>query len=474
MAVTSIWRVKGRLDKVVRYVENPEKTDNPDCSTTPAIQNQGLEDVIGYAVNAAKTVHVDDEKAPVLRSFVTGVNCSPSTAREEMIAVKRRFGKEDGTIAYHGYQSFAPGEATPEIAHEIGVKLAERLWGDRYQVLVATHLDKENHLHSHFVVNTVSFVDGIKYHRTEQDYREMQRASDELCREYGLSVIARTRDKTKSYAEWKAEQEDRPTVRGTIRADIDAAILASTSRKAFFAVLAARGYAFKFTGEGGKPLKYPGLRPPGAKSFFRFNKLGRGYTLEDIDARLIGKYTKTDPYPKKEREEVKRTRAENQPTYKKKVSGLRALYLRYCYELHIIVKHPASAKRVSIFMREDIAKLDRLDAQTRLLANHNIENGEQLAHHRNGAEKEIAALLEERQSINRDIRRLSRDGDEGALAPLRERRAIISAKLKELRREVTLCDSIAERSAQTMDELERYIEEQEIEERRNVKNELLR
>ena len=83
-----------------------------------------------------------------MRQFVSGVNCSPSTARDEMIAVKKRFGKEDGTVAYHGYQSFAPGEATPELAHEIGLALAKKLWGEKYQVLVATHLDRENHLHN--------------------------------------------------------------------------------------------------------------------------------------------------------------------------------------------------------------------------------------------------------------------------------------------------------------------------------------
>lgn len=117
-----------------------------------------------------------------------GINCSPATARDEMLAVKKRFGKEDGTVAYHGYQSFAPGEATPELAHEIGVKLATRLWGDRYQVIIATHLG-QNHLHNHFVLNTVSFADGIKYHRTRKDYHEMQTVSDALCREYRLSVI---------------------------------------------------------------------------------------------------------------------------------------------------------------------------------------------------------------------------------------------------------------------------------------------
>lgn len=147
MATTSIWAVKGWLGKVVLYIENPDKTDNPKFyrqEELTDVQTQSLSDVIDYAVRAEKTtVTPDDESAMVVRQFISGINCLPSTARDEMLAVKKRFGKEDGVIAYHGYQSFASGEATPELAHEIGVKLAQRLWGERYQVLVATHLDKE-------------------------------------------------------------------------------------------------------------------------------------------------------------------------------------------------------------------------------------------------------------------------------------------------------------------------------------------
>ena len=192
MATTSIWRVKGWLGKVVIYAENPEKTANPKFYADRELtehDGQQLSDVIRYAVNSEKTQKTDSEDGTPLHRFVSGINGSPNTARDEMLAVKKRFGKEDGTVAYHGYQSFAPGEATPELAHEIGVKLATQLWGDRYQVIVATHLDKENHLHNHFVLNTVSFADGIKYHRTKKDYHEMQTVSDALCREYGLSVI---------------------------------------------------------------------------------------------------------------------------------------------------------------------------------------------------------------------------------------------------------------------------------------------
>lgn len=156
MATTSIWRVNGWLGKVLIYIENPDKTENPAAYEKQGMDGkeaQGLSDVIEYAVQQKKTgkIAVDDEDVPVMQRFVYGVNCSPTTARDEMIAVKKRFGKEEGTVAYHGYQSFAPGEATPEMAHEIGLKLAKALWGEKYQVLVATHLDKAHHLHNHFV-----------------------------------------------------------------------------------------------------------------------------------------------------------------------------------------------------------------------------------------------------------------------------------------------------------------------------------
>ena len=199
MAVTSIWRVKGWLGKVVLYIENPEKTKEPDFYLSEDMTDQergSLADVIAYAVDEEKTTRgdqssetLDDESEPIFQQYVSGINCATSTARMEMMAVKKRFGKEDGVVAYHGYQSFAPGECTPAMAHEIGVRLAKELWGERYQVLIATHLDKMNHLHNHFVVNTVSFLDGRKYHRTKQDYRDLRRVSDRLCREYGLSVV---------------------------------------------------------------------------------------------------------------------------------------------------------------------------------------------------------------------------------------------------------------------------------------------
>lgn len=163
MATTSLWRITGRLDHLIDYVENQEKTSPSD-----------LNKVLSYATAQQKTACKTDEREPLLQQYVTGVNCSAATALTDMHRIKKRFNKLDGTLAYHGYQSFAPGEATPEIAHEIGIKLAQSLWGDKYQVIVATHLDKENHLHSHFVINSVSFLDGRKFYRSAQDYARMR------------------------------------------------------------------------------------------------------------------------------------------------------------------------------------------------------------------------------------------------------------------------------------------------------------
>jgi DNA repair exonuclease SbcCD ATPase subunit len=234
------------------------------------------------------------------------------------------------------------------------------------------------------------------------------------------------------------------------------------------------GYELKFLGKSGKPLKYPGLKPPGAKGFFRFHKLGADYTLEAIDYRILSKYVKLDPFSKEDRKLVAQNRAQNQPPYQKRVTGLRGLYLRYCYELHIIEKYPTSVKRVSFFLREDVAKLDKLDQQTRFLAENDIETIDQIMERRSSAISRIAQLTEERKSLNNDIQRLSRHGDTAAAQEIKVRRNMISAELKELRKEVSLCDAIALRSAQTREELEKLLDEQELSERRNKADELLR
>ena len=460
MATTSIWRVKGWLGKVVIYAENPEKTATPKFYADRELTEQDgqqLSDVIRYAVNSEKTQETGSEDDAPLHRFVSGINCSPATARDEMLAVKKRFGKENGTVAYHGYQSFAPGEATPELAHEIGVKLATRLWGDRYQVIVATHLDKENHLHNHFVVNTVSFADGIKYHRTRKDYREMQAVSDELCRKYGLSVIEHPQQgRGKQYGEWRAEQEQRPTWRGLIHTDIDEAIRQSMTDRQFFDALRKKGYAVKV----GKDIS---VRPPGKERFVRLMRnFGEDYSLNSIRRRILSQSRPEREKPK-QTPEILRVRLIGSLKTARKLTGFRALYVHYCYLLGIFPKNcpQQSRKRLHFLLREDLLKLDAITAETRLIVGHRIDTAEQLFRYRDEVNGKIEVMTAGRKQLYKLQRTAAVKSDLEKAAEVKAQIDALSKELAALRKEAVLCNSIAERSGVIQEKIKTVREDEQ-------------
>lgn len=214
MATTKIWDIKGRLDVLINYAANPEKTDENQYNKA---EMQVLHNVMAYAADEYKT-----EK----RLYVSGVNVTPDTATYKMQQTKLRYGKTDGIIAFHAIQSFKPGEVTPELAHKIGVEFAKEIWGDRFEVLIATHLNRQ-HLHNHFVINSVSFVDGKKYYDNTKNYNLMKKISDRLCEENNLSVIRNPKSKGKHYAEVMAEKNGYPTIRGQIKDELDEIIKCS-------------------------------------------------------------------------------------------------------------------------------------------------------------------------------------------------------------------------------------------------------
>ncbi len=449
MAVTSIWPIKGRVDQVIDYARNPEKTTEQGYESLAALH--AVDGVLEYAADEVKTER---------RSYVSCLNCREDTAAAQFMETKRFYGKLGGRLCYHGYQSFKADEVTAETAHEIGVKLARELWGDRFEVLVATHCNT-GHYHNHFVINSVSWTDGRKFYNSPADYAKMREVSDRLCREYAISVIENPGGRGKHYAEWQAEQNGKPTNRGNIRADIDRAILASTTERDFIRVMTEMGYEFKTRGKGGAPLKYPALKPPDASGYFRFHKLGGGYTLKEIKERILRNLRKQLPFPEPERKPPRRYRLQGKP--RKEITGLRALYFRYCYELHIIVKRPTSVKRVSFLLREDIAKLDRLDAETRFLGKRHIGTIEELVACQKQSAAEIETLTAQRQELRNKVKRLSREGDTVATDEVKSRISAISSRLKALRKEVALCDGIAQRSGQVKENLEHLIKQKEIE-----------
>ena len=343
-----------------------------------------------------------------------------------------------------------------EAAHEIGVKLAEKLWGEKYQVVVATHLDRQSHLHNHFLVNTVSFADGKKYHRTEQDYREMQRLSDELCREYRLSVVENPQPgKSKHYGEWKAEQEQRPTWRGLVKADVDAVIRQSMTERQFFDNLRKMGYAVKF----GKDIS---VRPPGKERFVRLARnFGETYTLEGIRQRILGQQRPERPLPEPPGK-AKRRKMRGSFQNVKKVTGFRALYFHYCYLLGFFQKkgtekQPQNRKKLHFLLREDLLKLDSLTAEIRLLARYRIDTSEQLFSCRESLEERVDRLLTERAGLNRAARKVGADSTE-----IRQRKQEISKELAVLRKEVKLCGNIAARSQLIREKIQIVREDQQV------------
>ena len=453
MAVTSIWPIKGRIDKVIDYARNPEKTTERSIHEVAALH--AIDDVVEYAV--------DDMKTEV-RSYVSCLNCtSEENAAAEFLKTKRLWHKTDGRVCYHGYQSFMAGEVTAEQAHNIGVALAKELWGDRFQVVIATHCNT-GHYHNHFVINSVSDLDGYKFYNSPEDYRRMREVSDRLCREAKLSVIENPGGHGRNYGEWIAEKNGQPTHRGTIRADIDRAILASTTEAGFIKVMQEMGYEFKTRTGNGAPLKYPALKPPGAKGFFRFHKLGAGYGLDEIIERIYDNTRKVLPFPEAERtaaEQYRRQMGAHQPV---KHKGLQALYYRYCYELHIIVRHPASVKRVSFLLREDVVKLDKYIAQTQLLGKAQIDTMEQLTDYQKSAESRMEVLTAKRSALRNRMKAAKRHGDEPQVETVKAEIAQLSKELRQLRKEVVLCTDIALRSdqvAQNLEQLTQEIEEKE-------------
>ncbi len=166
-------------------------------------------------------------------------------ARDQFDTTKLRFGKTGGIVALHAYQSFQAGEVTPDEAHAIGVELARRLWGDRFQCVVATHLNT-GHVHNHIVINSVSFRDGKKFHMCTQAYRDLREASDQLCREHGLSIVENPKGKAVSQYLYKMEKAGMPTRYNVARQAIDEAIALSVNMDEFKYEMKKRGYLYQF------------------------------------------------------------------------------------------------------------------------------------------------------------------------------------------------------------------------------------
>lgn len=427
MAVCEIWDVRGRLDHPIDYAENPEKTANPKYTESDL---QALGDVMKYATNKDKT-----EK----QFFVTGVNCDPATARDEMLIAKEQWQDESEIVCYHGYQSFRHGELTPEIAHEVGVKLAEKMWGDRFQVIVATHLNTEC-LHNHFVVNSVSFVDGKHYHDNKKNLRLLRKRSDELCREYALSVIEHPVGRKKPYALYQAEKQGLPTRDSVARQAIDEAISQAFTLKDFDRLLAEMGYRINYNPN----RKYWTIIGKGWQRPKRLYRLGEDYTNERIQERIKeNSYAVKFSQFAKPKQQVTVYRLKGSLKDTRRIGGLRGLYLHYCYKLGILPKsRKTEYAKLHYLLKDDLMKMDAIAKETRLLCRNHIDTAEQLLSYKGSLETEICELTEQRKGLYS----LSRQSDGKEKEAVKAQISKITERLKVIRKEVRLCGGIEVRS----------------------------
>ncbi len=241
MAITKTHPIKSTLKAAIDYICNPEKTDG--------------------------------------KLLVSSFGCSAETADIEF-AWTRRHSIDKGTnLGRHLIQAFEPGEVSAEEAHEIGMELAEKILGGKYEFVLTTHIDKD-HIHNHLIFNAVSFQDHKHYHSNKRSYHEIRRTSDRICKEHGLSVIIPGKEKGKSYIEHQATQSG-TSYKAKFKSAIDRLIPVSSSLEDLLVRLQREGYEIK---RG----KYISARASDQERFTRMKTLGMDYTEETIAARIAG------------------------------------------------------------------------------------------------------------------------------------------------------------------------------------------
>ena len=258
MAVTKIKPIKSTLSKALNYIQNPEKTDG--------------------------------------KMLVSSFGCSYETADIEFEYTLSQALDKGSNLAHHLIQSFEPGEATPEQAHEIGRQLADAVTKGQHEYVLTTHIDK-GHIHNHIIFCAANFVDHHKYVSNRRTYYGIRNMSDKLCREHGLSVVVPGKgSKGKSYAEYQAEKTG-TSWKGKLKIAFDALIPQVADFEELLRRLEAAGYEIK---RG----KYISCRAPGQERFTRLKTLGADYTEEAITERISGKRIRAAKAPRAEKKGV--------------------------------------------------------------------------------------------------------------------------------------------------------------------------
>ena len=402
IAITKIKKLKTGLSKLIDYAMNPSKT-TADKSFNNGMKN---EEVV----------------------FVRGINCTPEFAKAQMQETKNSFNKNTGNVGYHIIQSFDDNEGTNEQVFEIGCRLAEELFGDKFEVIVALHKNTDN-LHCHIVVNSVSFVYGKKFNDNKTFLNKMRNVSDRLCREQGLSVIENPKpSKHQCYPQYIAERDGEYNKFTTLKKDIDECILRTGSERNFLYEMNKLGYKFDFS----KPhitVNHPSFKRP-----VWLCDLGDEYSFERISQRLYANWRRyrIDLPPQ---DEWKDYLYDFPKTY-------REVYVHFVTVVRAVKSRPKENYYIEKYLQREIIKLDRLIEQQNLLCHNDIETDEQLQAYKQECINEIADVTEARRVCRNELRCAVRKGDEAEIKRLKGEISLFSERLKILRKDINTCERI--------------------------------
>ena len=450
MATTKIWKVQKRLGHVINYATNEEKTKN-NYNKYRMDEFDSIRQVMTYATNPDKT-----EK----QFYTTGINCEIEDAVKQMQFVKIFYGKENGILAFHAYQSFNEGEVTPEIAHEIGVKLANEMWGDRFQVVVSTHLNTK-HLHNHFVINSVSFKDGKKYYSNLTNTALLRKTSDEICEEYGLSVLKEKTCKSginfKNF--YKKAMSDSDYYKFA-KEDIDYAIEHSWTYKEFLKRLKEMGYEVYFRANKISVRMYPHKRNIRIERVF-----GEEYSIENIKNKICSRYPS--------REEVIKPKTYDKRLFYKgsvkklrKPKGIIALYYYYRYLIKLYTRNNTQHK-LTPKMREEVKKMDEYSEKIRFLCKYKIETMSDVDNVKEKKQEEMQNILNTRNRLYYKRQKLDNENEKDSVT---KEIINVTSVLQKVRKEIRLCDDIYD----SVPRMKKQIKEVDEKENENAKEKKLK
>ena len=451
MAITKLWKVENRLDNVVNYASDKSKTENKNYQKKNI---NSIFELLDYTTHPDKT-----EK----QFFITGINCELDTAVKQMAQTKKKFNKDkysknNKIVAFHGYQSFAEGEVTPETAHEIGVKLAEEMWGDRFEVVVSTHLNT-NHIHNHFVLNSVSFKDGKKYYSNFENTALLRKTSDDICDEYGLKVLEEKTCKSGiNFENFYKNGLSNSDYYKFAKEDIDYAINHSWTYKEFLKKLKDMGYEMYFRAEKISIRRYPHKRNIRIERAF-----GEQYSIENIKNKICSRYPN--------REEVIKPKTYIGRLYLKgslkklsKPKGFKALYLYYCYLLKVYPKKNIEYK-LTPAMREEVRKMDEYSNEIRLLNKYNITNSDELNDCKTNLNGQLSDLIRQRNNLYYKRQNIA---DNENKEEINKEIEMVSNDITKIRYEIKLCNQIKVRVPEIKEQIKYFNKKENDEKQKEI------